>query len=1484
MNIRIKFPCAYSFISTCIYLALSSGNQALAACDNYLPGMGQTVQCDLNSPNPEPNPIVSENGATGVSVNIAQGSEINVSDTEAISLGGNSNITNAGDITGTTGVLLREGSSIVVNTGTITGTTDPGVSFLGNGDNQLANSGTINGGPGANAILFGSGNDTFIISDGAVNGNIQQGNGADKANIIGGNVNGSISQGEGADYFFMSVGTLNSLQQGDGRDIFAITGGTIIGAFEDGDVAKMTGGKIGSVDMKLDDNIFDMSGGEIVGNLVTGFGNDTIIISGDSIIGGNVSVSGGTDSVTVTGGTIKGEVRMSTGNDLLHWEKGDILGSVLMGTDDDRIEFTNLDAAYAATSPLIDGGEGNDTLVMDNSQYVHSDANVLQRIEHISLTNGSTLTLNNRALQLGDDADDNANTGFAIDSNSTLAIQISAATEFNGHLSGTGTVSTNTGGKAFDFTANNTNDGFQGTLALGNSIFDLSGQNTRALNQATLKAGAGSITTVGAGTQNIGGLSFDGGTVDFGSVAPGDVLANNTIQTSRELNLNGSGTVRLGVNSMVNEHPVANNNTPLLSQDEVNTTIKLAGSDGTVTGNGGSLTLTDSAGNVISDSVTEDILQDGTVVAEGTWDWRLSSGSAQDGLYVAYALKQVNLQGAGDNALRLNAEGATDNAADLSASVTGSGDLAIENAVNGTVSLSNKDNDYTGVTDVRSGNLLMNNDHVLGNTSLLQMAGGTLLNMNGYAQTVGKIDGAENAQININGGSLTVDQGGTVNGHLLGSGTLTLNSGMLDINGENTSFSANTQILSGATINLNSASGLGNGGIDNAGLLNLNSAVGTLLNDLSNSGAVDLNASQIVLEGDNTRFSGTFNIDKDSQLTAGEAKHLGSAAINDSGTLNLNTNSNWVLSNSVTGEGNLVKDGSGIVTLSQASAVYTGKTDINQGGITFGSRSQPLTLATSEININNGFLAGNGVIAGNVNNQSLLQVGNGEFVEGSATQSFTGFAAVLATEPTVDMLSIGGDLNNAGRIQVGQTSGNIQAGNRLNVNGNYSGSGGKIAFNTALGNDSSVTDHMTVNGDTSGTTLVSVANAGGRGAKTLNGIELINVAGRSDGEFLQDGRIVAGAYDYRLGRGVGDNKKNWYLSNDASDPVEPTDPTDPEAPVSPPLSNTVMTRPEAGSYIANLAAANTMFTIRLHDRLGETQYTDLLTGEKRVASLWLRQVGTRNAWRSDIGSLKTTSNQYVVMLGGDVAQWSHSGLDRGHLGLMAGYGNNHSNTHSGITNYSSKGQVNGYSVGLYGTWYANDSDKTGLYLDSWAQYSWFKNTVSGQNLAEEKYDSKGMSASLESGYTWKMGEFGDSKTDMNTVYIQPKVQITWMGIKADSHAEHNGTQVSSDGDGNIQTRMGTRLFLKGHSNIDAGKDREFEPFVEVNWLHNTRSFSTRLNDVRISQNGARNIGEMKTGVEGQLSRNLTAWGNVGQQIGDKAYSNTEAMLGIKYSW
>ncbi|HEP1894415.1 TPA: autotransporter outer membrane beta-barrel domain-containing protein [Kluyvera cryocrescens] len=453
--------------------------------------------------------------------------------------------------------------------------------------------------------------------------------------------------------------------------------------------------------------------------------------------------------------------------------------------------------------------------------------------------------------------------------------------------------------------------------------------------------------------------------------------------------------------------------------------------------------------------------------------------------------------------------------------------------------------------------------------------------------------------------------------------------------------------------------------------------------------------------------------------------------------------------------------------------------------------------------------------------------------------------------------------------------------NTVVVEGDFVSHNGVINFNTVLGDDNSPTDKLIVEGNTAGNTTVYVNNAGGQGAEIINGIELIHVAGESAGEFVQGSRIVAGAWDYRLMRGLGVNNKNWYLTNSAiipdPQPVPDPDPQ-PELPIAPNV------RPEGGSYLANLAAANTLFNTRLHDRSGETWYQDPVTGETQVTSLWLRQVGSHSKFRDGSGQLKTQANSYVAQLGGDLAQWSSNGVNEGHLGLMAGYASSHSNTTSSRTGYGSKGSLNGYSVGLYGTWFENKKDDAGLYLDSWLQYSWFNNSVNGEGLASESYKSKGLTVSMETGYTLKLGETTGSQGSVNAWFIQPQAQVTWMGVKADSHRESNGTVVIGEGDNNVQTRLGVRTFLKGQHAMDAGTGRIFEPFVEANWLHNSRSFSTTMDGARVSQAGSRNLGEIKAGVEAKLNPNLNLWGSVGTQVGTRGYQDSTAIVGVKVNF
>ncbi len=228
--------------------------------------------------------------------------------------------------------------------------------------------------------------------------------------------------------------------------------------------------------------------------------------------------------------------------------------------------------------------------------------------------------------------------------------------------------------------------------------------------------------------------------------------------------------------------------------------------------------------------------------------------------------------------------------------------------------------------------------------------------------------------------------------------------------------------------------------------------------------------------------------------------------------------------------------------------------------------------------------------------------------------------------------------------------------------------------------------------------------------------------------------------------------------------------------------------------------------------------------------------------------------------------------------------NKHSNTQSNRVGYKSDGRISGYSAGLYATWYQNDANKTGAYVDSWALYNWFDNSVSSDNRSADDYDSRGVTASVEGGYTFEAGTFSGSEGTLNTWYVQPQAQITWMGVKDSDHTRKDGTRIETEGDGNVQTRLGVKTYLNSHHQRDDGKQREFQPYIEANWINNSKVYAVKMNGQTVGREGARNLGEVRTGVEAKVNNNLSLWGNVGVQLGDKGYSDTQGMLGVKYSW
>ncbi|RAU29940.1 autotransporter outer membrane beta-barrel domain-containing protein [Pantoea sp. RIT413] len=498
-------------------------------------------------------------------------------------------------------------------------------------------------------------------------------------------------------------------------------------------------------------------------------------------------------------------------------------------------------------------------------------------------------------------------------------------------------------------------------------------------------------------------------------------------------------------------------------------------------------------------------------------------------------------------------------------------------------------------------------------------------------------------------------------------------------------------------------------------------------------------------------------------------------------------------------------------------------------------------------------------------------------------------AYTLTTGGTLDLNGFSqrtGDIVNGGTLNLaGKTAGAV-----LTVDGNYTGSGGLIHFGTRLGADGSPTDRMVVTGDTAGDTFLRVSNLGGRGAETLNGITLVEVQGQSDGNFIQENRIVAGAYDYRLYR----DGKAWKITSfdDLEHWLPIIDDSREEGAgeggsgggeggeggdngagggTGTPGKGRLTLRPEGAAYAANLAAASTLFDTRMSDRQG-TWYTDPQTGGARYTSLWLRTGGSHGRLSAGDGQLKTRSNSAVTQLGSDLRV-----TETTRLGVMAGYGTSRSRSASSLTGYRARGEVQGYGAGIYGSWQAAGTDERGLWADGTLQYGRFDNSVSGEGQAGESYKSAGLTASLEAGYVIPLGE-----GERTRVFLQPQARAAWSGVRADDHTEANGTRVHSSGQDNVRSSVGVKTFMKSHAAMDDHTGREFTSFVEANWIHNTKDYAAEMDGVRVSQQGSRNAGELRAGVEGKLGNGFGVSLAVGQQMGDKGWSDTAATLGVSY--
>ncbi|MEY6240946.1 autotransporter-associated beta strand repeat-containing protein, partial [Salmonella enterica subsp. enterica serovar Corvallis] len=1324
------------------------------------------------------------------------------------------------------------------------------------------------------------------------------------------------------------------------------SGGTLI---SDGTLVASNVEALGTGDV-TNDAVLELNTGGTFDNAISGSGQ--VVKSGDETLtlSGANSYTGGT---LISGGTLVASNVEALGT-------GDV-------TDNATLELNtggDFDNAISGSGQVVKSGD--ETLTLSGSNTYTGG----------TLISGGTLVATNvEALGSGDVTDD-------------ATLELNTGGTFDNAISGSGQV-VKSGDDVLTLSGANSYSGGSlisgGTLvatnveALGtgdvtnNAVLELNTGGTfdNAISGSgqVVKSGDETLTLSGANSYT-GGTLISGGTLVASNV---EALGTGDVTDNAVLELNTGGDF---------DNAISGSGQVVKSGDE---TLTLSGSN-TYTGgtliSGGTLVASNvealGTGDVTNDAVLElntggtfdnVISGSGQVVKSGDDVLTLSGANSYSGgtLISGGTLVASNVEALGtgdvtnDAVLELNTGGDFDNA------ISGSG--KVEKSGDGTLTLSGS-NTYRGGTTISGGTLLASNVEALGtgdvtnNATLELNTGGDFDNaISGSGQVVKS--GGDTLTLSGNnsytGGTLISD--GTLvasNVEALGSGNID-NYASLQLNASGQFVTANltthdnatTAIGAGSALRANTLTQEANstlavhltdsnsdaivtadhanlgGTLDITGIGNVakswtrDAYAYTLIDsdsainsDFAQFTVAGMDAKQVdfltvdgrVNADDDTRYDVTASLswyadsdnaatDAHGTFTLSEQGHsftLNTALTDVDATLNPDSATGW--------DGkSLIKRGAGTLILG-AQNTYSGDTDVQEGTLWLAETATIGSAGSAQaVNIaaNAAFGGHNATVNGHVNNQGSLYF--------------------------VDTFTVNGDVVNSSAM----ISGSDQPNNTLTIAGNYTGNDGHLYLNTQLGDDSSPTDKLIVTGDTAGSTTLHITNVNGLGAQTVNGIEVIEVGGQSDGDFtLYKGHVDINAWTYTLKQDGGD----WYLRSesddvpdDGGDVIPPDDggdvtppddggdvtppddggevtppddggevtppdddgdvtPPDDGGDVTPPDDDGDITPPDGGDvtpvtpqyradigvYLGNQWMARNLQMQTLYDREG-SQY------RSADGSIWMRFKAGKAESQAVNGNVDIDSDYSQFQLGGDILTWS-DGAQSVTVGLMGSYINastdSTGNRGADGSQFSANGSVDGYNLGLYATWFADAQSHRGAYIDSWYQYGAYNNSVDNDGLSASRYDSAAHAVSLETGYRYDI-----ALSNRNTVSLTPQAQVTWQRYSADTVIDDGGTRISGQNDDSWTTRLGVRVDGKLYK--ESGR---IQPFMEVNWLHASDNASATFGDTKVSQDLPNDRVEVKVGIQANVSERLSVYAQAAGQKGKNDYGDASFSLNMRYNW
>ena len=546
--------------------------------------------------------------------------------------------------------------------------------------------------------------------------------------------------------------------------------------------------------------------------------------------------------------------------------------------------------------------------------------------------------------------------------------------------------------------------------------------------------------------------------------------------------------------------------------------------------------------------------------------------------------------------------------------------------------------------------------------------------------------------------------------------------------------------------------------------------------------------------------------------------------------------------------GQLEKTGSGTLTLSGLNT-FTGPTTVSQGVLKAGAAN---TLSSASAHT----------------------------VAAGATLDLNGHDQTVAA------------LNNSGLVSLLSSA----PGATLTVKGPYVGSDGTLRLGTAIGDGSSVSDRLVLDGPSAvaiGKTAVSITNLGGLGAQTIgNGIEVIaarnggttTAQSTKDAFSLAGGHVDAGAFEYRLyaadATGAGES---WYLRSEAP-VVPPVDPGNPggDGPTLPPTPPVFVStyRAEVPLFAAlpeQLRQGNYAMLGNMHQRIGDGDGSNGAAGVAASGSArraWGRVLSTDLNMRQG-GTVSPTSDGRLTGFQAGTDVWAQGDWRAGlYVGQLEG-DMRVNGFARGIRNLAvGRNDLRNQYLGLYGT-YANDG---GFYADAVLQAGRHRYSVQPAGNPESNGKGSSMLASIEVGQSFKIAEGWR---------VEPQLQLVHQSLSLDDVALY-GAQVRQDTANGWLARAGVRV--KGEVATGLGL---LQPYGRLNVYRassgtDTARFVGPAAFTDIQTRTGHTSTELAGGFTLALSPSTSLYGEFGKTFAsggrNKVKTSVQGSLGVQMKW